>query len=185
MIRSIRILVLLTAAAGLLAGCGNRHAIVHVAETEGIYVDVGALDYQVQLSRELNPNVTPDNGYLAGLPEFIGTPDEDETWFAVFMRVQNQTDEPHDTAEEFEIVDTQEKVYRPVELDAESNPQAYTAVTLPPGEVFPSADSLSGDSPTQGRLLLFRVTYESLQNRPLVLKIMGPEGDEAEVDLDV
>ncbi len=182
--RTASIAVVVVASIGA-AGCGDKEAIVHEAETEGIYLDVGGLDYQVQISRQVNPTVVPDRDYLNGLPEFVGEPDEDETWFAVFVRVQNQTDEPHESAEEFEIVDTQEKSYSPIELEPEQNALAYQPVTLAPGEVLPGADDLSGDSPTQGKLLLFKITYESLQNRPLILKIEGQEGEEAEVDLDV
>ena len=38
------------------------------AETEGIYLDVGDLKYQVQISRELNPADIEDRDYLKGLP---------------------------------------------------------------------------------------------------------------------
>ncbi len=52
-----RLVTLLTvlAAGTALSACGNRVDEVHEAETEGIYVDVGDLQYQVQISRQLNP----------------------------------------------------------------------------------------------------------------------------------
>ena len=182
-----RLSLALTVPLFALSGCdwlGERHEIVKLAETEGIYVDVGPLDYQVQISRQLNPNIAPDRGYLTGLPEYVSPPTEDEVWFMVSMRVQNQTDEPHESADDFEIEETTGRTFKPVDIKAEDNPLAYQARTLGPSEIFPSTDSLAGDSPTQGGALLFKIPYSSLGNRPLELKISA-DGDEAILDLDV
>ena len=66
----LRPLLLLTVAAAalVLAGCGNKVEVRTVAETEGIYIDVGELKYQVQLSRIINPSEPEDAAYLQGLP---------------------------------------------------------------------------------------------------------------------
>lgn len=170
-----------------LSGCsaiGERHEIVRVAETEGIYVDVGPLDYQVQISRQLNPRIPPDAGYFAGLPDYVSDLTEDEVWFLVSMRVQNQTDEPAEMADDFEIEETTGETFTPVRIDPKDNPLVYNPGILRPGEIYPTADSLAGDSPTQGGALLFKIPYSSLGNRPLELKIKG-EGEEALVDLDI
>ena len=169
-----------------LPGCagGEKHAVVQLAETEGIYVDVGELDYQVQISRQLNPAVAPDSGYLAGLPDYVSPLTKDEVWFLVSMRVQNQTDAPHESAEDFEIEETTGKVFKPIEIKQEDNPLAYESREMQPGETYPDADSFAGDSPTQGGALLFKIPYSSLGNRPLELKISA-EGQEAIVDIDV
>ena len=53
------------------------------------------------------------------------SPEGDETWFGVFMRVQNTTDETIVPANDFEIEDTLENVYRPIPLDPKANPFAY------------------------------------------------------------
>ena len=50
------------------AGCGNKEATVTVGDTEGIYLDIDDLKYQVQISRYMNPNDVEDRSYLAGLP---------------------------------------------------------------------------------------------------------------------
>ena len=182
---------LLTAATLLpvlvLPGCGavgHREEVVHVAKTEGIYVDVGELDYQVQISRQLNPAVPPDRGYFVGMPDYVSDLTEDEVWFGVSVRVQNQTDEPHESADKFEIEETTGETFTPVEMNFEDNPLAYTSRTIAPGEIYPDADSLAGDSPTQGGMLLFKIPYSSLGNRPLEFRIEA-DGDEAIVDLDV
>ena len=67
-LRVLLLLVLAAASAGALAGCGNKLEVRTVGETEGIYIDVGELRYQVQLSRIINPNDIEDRHYLAGLP---------------------------------------------------------------------------------------------------------------------
>ena len=46
--RALLLLALATAAFAL-AGCGNKTETVKSAKTEGIYIDVGDLKYQVQL----------------------------------------------------------------------------------------------------------------------------------------
>lgn len=170
-----------------LSGCdwfGHREAVVRVAETEGIYVDVAELDYQVQISRQLNPSVVPDRGYLTALSDTVQPLTEDEVWFFVSLRVQNQTDAPARSADEFEIEDTTGQKFLPLEVDAEDSPLHYEAREIAPGEVYPSADSLAGDSPTQGGALLFKIPYSSLGNRPLEFKI-SHDGEEAIVDLDI
>jgi hypothetical protein len=103
----------------------------------------------------------------------------------VFMRVQNVTDEPLKAADTYEIHDTQENVYTPVEIDRELNPFAYEAVEIEPHGVLPEPDSAAGQGFIKGSLLLFKVKTDSLQNRPLELRISGGGGTEGVVDLDV
>ena len=73
-------------AALALGACGNKEDHVLHAATEGIYLDVGGLKYQVQISRVLNANDREDRDYLVDLPadQQLGSNDN---WFAVFMRV--------------------------------------------------------------------------------------------------
>ena len=169
----------------LAAGCGNKEAVVTSAHTEGIYLDVDNLKYQVQISRYLNPNDVEDKSYLIGLPQSTGQPSGDETWFGVFMRVQNTTDAPQTPSNDFTIVDTQGNEYRPVPLDAKINPFAYKADPIAGGGLLPEPDSAASENTIQGSLLLFRVKTDSLQNRPLELKFTGSNGTEGTVDLDV
>src|SRR5215212_12176089 len=106
----------LGALALLGAGCGNQEDVTTEAATEGLWLDVGALDYHIQGSRQLNPAITPDNKYLVGLPQGILPAGAKETWFGIFVRVENRTDKAHPAASEFQIVDTEEHVYKPLEL---------------------------------------------------------------------
>lgn len=184
--RSLRLPALALLAAGVLAvaGCG-KSGPTSVAETEGIYLDLGGMTYQVQISRFLNPHDTEDSAYLKGLPQ--GTEvGRGETWFGVFMRVQNETDHALPAATDYEITDTQDHVYRPVPLDPKSNSFAYQGGMVEPDNVLPLPDSPAGFSPIQGALVLFKLKVDDLQNRPLDLHISsGPQGASVTQSLDL
>jgi hypothetical protein len=187
-LRRLRALLLpaLAAAAVLaLAGCGDKMEVRTVGETEGSYIDVGDLKYQVQLSRIINPNDEEDRYYLQGLPAGTAQPKSDEAWFGVWMRVQNTTDKKTlSAADEFEIVDTQEHSFTPIPVN---NPFAYQAQRLTPQTVVPGSNSPAGEGVIQGSLILFKLTTEALANRPLEFRITSPAlpDDVGTVDLDV
>jgi hypothetical protein len=187
--RLARPLALLLVLAGALAisACGNKEEIRTVGDVEGLYIDVGPLLYQVQVSRQLNPNDVEDRAYLKGLPP--GTPElaSDETWFGVFMRVSNETEETARAADRYRIVDTRETEYEAIEIDSEVNPFAYVARDLPPRDILPTPGSPAASGPVQGALVLFRLKFDALQNRPIELKInsSAAPGQEGTIDLDV
>jgi hypothetical protein len=186
--RALRIVlgILATSAALAVGGCG--HVKETIAETEGVYLDLGPMKYQVQISRWLNPSDPQDFEFFRGLPPGVGTAlPADQLWFGVFMRVENPTDSPQPMADRFEIVDTQDQRYEPVLLDQKTNPLVYRpGFNLPPNAIFPIRDTLGDQSFAQGGLLLFKVKTSSNQNRPLVLHISNTQGTyEGEVDLDV
>lgn len=184
-IARIAVLSLVALAALAAGGCGNKVDTAIVGETEGIYVGVDGLTYQVQVSRLLNPASTEDQAYLVGVPE-EEQPTADEVWFGVFMRVENEGDEELPAAEDFRIVDTQETEFEPVELDPEINMFGYEPRPIPPGALLPAPNSPAADNTIQGALVLFKVDVQSLYNRPLELVIESSRGgDDAVVDIDV
>jgi hypothetical protein len=187
MSRRARLVLLSLAALAALAvaGCGNKEETAIVGHTEGIYVSVDELTYQVQISRILNPASAEDEGYLVGLPEGE-EPAEDEVWFGIFMRVENETDEELPAAERFKIVDTTREEYEPIELDTDVNEFAYEPRPVPAGAVLPALNTSAADNTIQGALILFKLKVQSLGNRPLELEIESSRGgDNAVVDLDV
>jgi hypothetical protein len=187
MLRVARLALVCVAAlaAVVAAGCGNKHDVVTLAETEGIYVTVDGLKYQIQISRILNPAASDDSYYLRGTPAGE-EPADDEVWYAIFMRVENDGDDPHPTAEEFTVHDTQGTEYEPIELDPETNDYLYQPTDLQPGTLLPDPDTPAFDNTIRGQLILFKVTVESLANRPLELEIHSPTGGEnAVIDIDV
>jgi hypothetical protein len=173
------------ACALLAAGCGNKQETVTLGETEGIYLDIDDLKYQIQISRYMNPDDVEDQSYLKGLPGDSTETSEDETWFGVFIRVQNTTDETIAPANDFVIEDTQDNIYRPVPIDTDVNPFAYKAEPIPPKSLIPAPDSVASETTIQGSLLLFKVKTESLQNRPLEFRFKRGSGTTGIVDLDV
>ena len=145
-------------------------------------------DDALALIERLNPDHEPGRLSLpAGDPRGRGDLRDDEVWFAVLMRVQNETGEPLQPSEDIEIEDTQDEVFEPIELD-ETNLYAYRSdFAIPPREVYPVLDSPAHDTPSQGSLLLFKLTLTALNNRPLELKIEGRKVPQQTgiVDLDV
>lgn len=172
---SRRRLVLLPAFAALLlavalAGCGKEKTTTF-AENEGIYVDVGPLSYQIQISRQLNPTDIEDRNYFVGLDPAQAKLAPDEVWFGVFMRVQNTSKHSQPASNEFEITDTIDTVYKPIPI-APTNPFAYKARDIEPGQLLPSTGSAAGSGAVgQGALLLFKLKLSSYANRPLELGI--------------
>lgn len=170
-----------------IAACGNNHphlpgtppGVQNVADANnnGAYVFAGPLTYQLQVSRQLNQYSTEDSQYVRGLP--IGqSPSLGPTqmWYGVFLWAKNQTDRPQTTSDNFEVVDTEGNTYYPIKLDTAVNPFAWTAMTLKPGQTQPGPNTVASDGPTQGGLLLFKVSNSVYSNRPLTLYILGPEG---------
>ena len=172
---------------GGLAACGkhrDEEAPLVQIESEGLYLKVGELKYQVQVSRQLNPADKQDRDYLLGIPEDERELTPEQVWFGVFLQVENEASEPMPPSGEIEIIDTQEDIFEPIELD-DTNPFAYRATEpIPPGERIPLADTVANDTPIQGSLLLFKLTLDALDNRPLELEIKSPE-QTGIIDLDV
>jgi hypothetical protein len=184
----MRRLIVISAAlfcAFLASGCGNKLETVTLGDTEGIYLDVDDLKYQIQISRYMNANDVEDRSYLLGLPQSTAQPTGEETWFGVFLRVQNSTDKAIAPANDFEIVDTQENVYRSIPLDTEANPFAYKPDPIAPKSLIPQPDSVASQTSIQGKLLLFKIKTESLQNRPLEFRFKGGSGTTGVIHLDV
>jgi hypothetical protein len=180
-------MVLALGAALALAGCANKLEVRTQGETEGLYIDVGDLKYQVQISRILNPSDVEDRSYLTQLPEGTLPPKADEAWFGVWIRVENTNDSKSlPTASNFEIRDTQDNVFRP--YDQAGNVFAYQPVDkLGPQDVLPNSEAPAGFGPVQGSLILFKLTTTSLANRPLEFRITSPTdpSNVGTVDLDV
>lgn len=187
-VRRILSLFAVAALALTLAACGNKEETITHGETEGAYLDVGGLKYQVQISRILNPNDNEDRSYLVDVPFAERELAPDEAWFGVFMLVQNTGEEAHEAAEEFEILDTQENKYTPLELGPD-NVFAYRPAPVEPGDILPQQDTAARNNPSvNGGLLLFKVPNSAFDNRPLELEIHSPgdvEPAQAFVDLDI
>jgi hypothetical protein len=178
-------LLLVALAALTLGACGNKKAHTLHATTEGPYIDVGPLKYQVQISRLLNPANPEDAGYLIDLPadQQLGPKDQ---WFGVFMRVENGTDDPQPAADHYEIVDTQGNRYSPIQMGPK-NVFTYRAAPIPANDTLPLPDSPAGSNTIQGAMLLFKIPVANFENRPLVLRVSSSSvpNQVGTIDLDV
>jgi hypothetical protein len=175
-----------------LSACGNEHTRVTTGTYAGEsganapYLNVGPLEYEVQLSRELNPANQEDAQYLQGLTPAQRKLEVGQEWFAVFMAVYNNTSEGHPASDSFTVTDTQQNSYSPIVPD-ESNPFAFRGGTVPANSQIPLPGSVAADDPAQGLVLLYKIEVVSLDNRPLELKIVAPENpnESASAELDV
>ena len=130
-------------------------------------------------SRYLNPNDTEDSAYLVGQPP----PPNGSTYFGVFFEVQNESERIAVAAPTFTITDADDQTY---DADPERKP-----LRLPLGgeveaqEQIPVLDSTPQQGPIEGSLVLFLLPDSASENRPLTLEIPGPDGEDAEVTLDL
>jgi hypothetical protein len=171
------------------AGCGDKTEFTTSAATEGIWVDAGPLQYTIQGSRLLNPGETPDGAYLRGLP--VGTKPLDngkEVWFAIFLRIENNSGHPARTAQDFTITDTRGTTFHPLAMRPSLNPFVYEPRTLGDGEAVPVPDSPQAFNSFSGAELLFRIPLVNYAQRPLTLHIQSAGGTgprAAQIGLDV
>jgi hypothetical protein len=158
-----------------VAACGSaRHPYDATAENNGFYIKGDKIEYQLQVSRVLNPYEVEDHQYLTGVPAGTTAPAPDEIWYGVFLWAQNLTHTPQTTASSFDITDTQGNRYYPVPLNSTVNQYAWTSQTLLPQGTEPGADTTAAAGPTGGGLVLFKLPTSVYANRPLTLGIYVP-----------
>ena len=168
MLRRTLAVVLSLALVLALAACGNKQDKTLKAETEGIYIDLGEMKYQVQISRQLNAADPEDSEFLRGVTDTLG-PEDDYEFNVVHVRA------------------TQENEFNPVAIDKASNVFAYDPVSIPGKGLLPNVNSVAAQTSIGGQLLLFKMPRTTLDNRPLELKIHNPDDFQSvgTVNLDV
>src|SRR4051794_25662855 len=172
--RRAALLACCTLVAASLTGCGTKTAITTFGDTEGSMLNVGPLLYQVQISRELNQYDNEDRAYLKGLPADQRNLGKGQSWFAVFMRVQNLHEARLPAATQFQMRDTQENIYTPIPI-APTNVFAYRGGIVPGHGQLPQFDTPADNNPSiRGLMLLFKISQLSYDNRPLKLIIKAP-----------
>ncbi|MHB1467788.1 MAG: hypothetical protein ACYCX7_01370 [Solirubrobacteraceae bacterium] len=179
-------------AALALSACGSAN----MRETTGTYsgengaaapyLNVGSLVYQVQISRSLNPWENEDAGFLEGLPNHGKELSAGEEWFGVFLQVYNETKSSQPDATEVTLSDTEGHVYHPVMPNA-TNEFVYRPGQIPQKGQVPALDAPASYDSAGGALLIYKIKLESLENRPIRIKIANPEdpSESASAELDV
>jgi hypothetical protein len=170
--------VLALAAPVGLGACGDEEPGVDEPAREGLALELDGLDYNVFITRQLNPRITPDKAYITE-----EAPAGESLW-GVFIQVCNTSDEPHESVSEFIVKDNQENTFEPEELP-EDNAFAYVPRTLQPDECIPEAGSVAQLGPTEGAMLLFQLPLQNTENRPLELEIEADDGDKLTYELDL
>jgi hypothetical protein len=161
----------LAAAAVLgLTACGTHtdDLGVHEAASEGLAIPIGGIDYNVFITRQLNPAIVPDNAFYRG-PD----PGKGQTLYGVFLQACNNGKQPEDAAESFKVVDNQGNEFEPTQLPKD-NAFAYQPRRLAPKECIPESGSVAQLGPTAAAMLLFKFPLEDTENRPLELEITSP-----------
>ena len=179
--RRLPVLLCLAALGAGLAACGEADVEQGVEEParEGIALPLDGVDYNVFITRQLNTKIPPDDAYFDG-PEAK----KDETLYGVFIQVCNNSNETHQTLDDFSIKDNQGNEFEPEELP-EDNQFAYHARELMPDACIPEAGSVAQLGPTAGSMLLFRLPLENTEYRPLELELRGQGEDHLTFTLDI
>ncbi len=174
----LALLALLALTVGVSA-CGYEHDSNHVEE--GQPLELGELHYNITFSRYLNPNDPEDEAYLVGQPEAP----KGESYFGVFVEIQNESDHTLSLPSELTITDAYEQEYKVVE--SESIFALPLGEELASKEQMPILDSPAQLGPIEGSLAIFLLPEEASENRPLTLHIPGAESEEegGEVTLDL
>lgn len=179
--------VCLLAALTGFTGCENTRE--NNAGREGAPENIGHIDYNVYITRELNLRDEEDKGYYQGREAPPGY-----ALYGVFVQACNPNEKvsaPHWLpSSNFEIEDTQGNTYRPLPMPT-NNIFAYRARPLKQNACIPKAGSLASSGPTNGSLLIFQLPLKALENRPLDLIITSPpqgpaqKRDSGRIELDV
>ncbi len=172
------ILVALTVcAAALLAGCGKSEDESSVAE--GAPLHLGDMEYNVVITRYLNPNDAEDSAYLEGAPRL---PNQDY-YLGVFMQIKNNGDTTQVVPSDMKVVDTDGQIYSPAPLHNDFSLDLGSKVQA--DGVVPDPESPAANGPVQGSMALFLVSQASVDARPLELVIPGAGGETGEIQLDL
>lgn len=170
-------LLLALFAVGGLAACGEEEEELHAVEGEPL--EVGELLYNVQITRFLNPDQAEDREYLRDLPE----PPVGSDYLAVFMRIQNESEEGQRIPASFPIESNRGETFEPVETD---NPFALPlGAEIPPGGQLPTIDTAAASGPIKGSMVLYLIDEAATENRPLELHIDGAGEEQGTIQLDI
>jgi hypothetical protein len=172
---------------GLVALSGCKNTRENDAGREGLPEEIGHIEYNVYITRELNLRDTEDMGYYKGPEAPPGF-----ALYGVFLTACNPNEDvkaPHWLASSrFTIEDTQGNTFHPLPLPAD-NIWAYKARPLKQNACIPKIGSLASSGPTNGSLLIFKLPLQTLENRPLDLIITSPpqngKRDAGRIELDV
>jgi len=156
------------ALAAALAGCGSTGQGTEEPAREGLSLGLAGIDYNVFITRQLNPQIPPDNAYYKGPLAKKG-----HALYGIFLQACNNGKQALPTASHFTVVDNQGNEFHPTPLP-EDDDFAYQPTRLLPHECEPEAGSVAQLGPTAGSMLLFTLPISNTDNRPLELEVKAP-----------
>jgi len=182
-LKSPRPLLALLAALAVLAlgACGDEEP--RTTGSEGEFIDVGDTDYQVQLTRIMNPQQRPDSDLLRGQAP-LG---DDEAFLGTFVVINNHGDRPYKPPRGLKVKDTQGNEYLPLDTTQAAGFGLDFGRAIRADGSAPEPDSPAGLGPNHAALVLFRLKRESVDdNLPLELEIPA-EGQKTptRIELDI
>ena len=211
--RLIRLVLACAILALVVAGCGTAGEDKDPVR-EGIATDLGGLDYNVFITRQLNPKSVEDRDYFNGSEESEEcaakpgattppqlTPEQrvqrcPTNLYGVFIQVCNETSDgaPVSAREPTEVEGREFAGDFEIE-DSQGN--KFEPIALPPTNVFayrsrpvkkgdciPASGSAASTAPTGGALLVFRIPVAATENRPLELNV-SVGGETKTFELDI
>ena len=166
---------MLAALALLVAGCGSEEEDDH---SEGREVKIGNSVWEVQYTRILNAEDPEDGTYLEDQPAITG----DEMYLGVFVLIENKGDKPYTPPSNVKLVESAGEEFSPVTSDS---PFALNfSEAIPPGGQAPTVDTVAHAGSTDGSMILFRASQETIQKQPVKLEIpSGKKKEEITLDL--
>ena len=183
---------LLTAIGGaicalLVSACGaGEHP--RTADNLGTgYVELSGLNYQVQISRQLNPwDPNEDHWYFQGFSHSDLTLPPTDEFFGVSLQVFNWSNAAHTPTRDFYISDSLGDRFTPM-VNPTPNPYTFQPASIPAGGRLPNISSAAFAGWSQGEMLVFKVPYADLVNRPFELHIVDPAApsQQSRIELDV
>lgn len=162
------------ALAGGLSACGFEKPELGTEEEpgrEGLALELGGVDYNLFITRELNLRITPDKAYYKGPEAAPG-----KVLYGVFLKTCGATKGERPTSlpvRNFVVRDNQGNEYHPKQLP-EDDSFAYQPRPLSYEECIPQSGSVAQQGPTAGSMLLYEFPLQNTENRPLEMVIEGP-----------
>jgi len=162
-----------------LTGCKIHKDDISGLE-EGESFELGELRWNVLYDRFLNNQQVEDANYTGNL----GPPAPGTQYFGVFVLIDNKTEDaqPLPDISSFKITDSTGADYAPIPTHGAF--EFPYGGTIEPHSQLPDPDSTAANGPVQGSLLLFDLSQDVTENRPLQLHIQSA-GDEAVIKLDL
>jgi hypothetical protein len=165
-------------AALVAAGCGYSAG---ATGNEGEPIQLSDIQFNVQLTRFLNPSDSEDKNYLTDQRPLQSA---DLAFLAVFMTMKNRSPHPVNlpAPSQMTVVDTTGARYPAI--------PSHTPFSVPLGAPLPGhgeipvPDSAAASGPAQGSVVLFLVPQGISENRPLELEIQS-QGVTGTITLDI